>query len=260
MATDPGLIEHLCDQLEGLGVVRTRKMFGEYMIYCNDKPVLIVCDDRPMVKILPILEPLLQDHPTAPPYEGAKDHYVLDPDDRETLRQAVRLAEEVTPLPKKKGAKKKEPSPGGEFSSWDMVWPQQAKPALSDIEAWVRNPLLGEFMAWIEKTYDVEPSVEFSKCSLDRGWNIKYKKGSKSLCVIYVRSGWFAVMVTLGAKQLAELEPLLPTYSAAFQEIYENTALFRGGKWLLVDIKKPAQMEEVRRLIRLKTGPGKSGA
>ena len=92
----------MADQLEGLGTIRSRKMFGEYMVYCNDKPVLIVCDDRPMVKMLPILEPLLKDRPTAPPYEGAKDHYILDPDDRETLREAVRLAEEVTPLPKKR--------------------------------------------------------------------------------------------------------------------------------------------------------------
>ena len=102
MATDPGLIEYLCDQLEGLGSIRSQKMFGEYMIYCNDKPVLIICDDRPMVKMLPILESLLKDRPTAPPYEGAKDHYVLDPDDRGTLREAVRLAEEVTPVPKKR--------------------------------------------------------------------------------------------------------------------------------------------------------------
>lgn len=105
MATDAGLIEYLCDQLAGVGEIRSRKMFGDYMIYCNDKPVLIVCDDRPMVKILPILEPLLKDHPTAPPYEGAKLHYVLDPDDRETLRQAVGLAEEVTPVPKKRTKK-----------------------------------------------------------------------------------------------------------------------------------------------------------
>ena len=102
MATEAGFIAYLCDQLEGLGTIRSRKMFGEYMVYCNDKPVLIVCDDRPMVKMLTILEPLLKDRPTAPPYEGAKDHYILDPDDRETLREAVRLAEEVTPLPKKR--------------------------------------------------------------------------------------------------------------------------------------------------------------
>ena len=105
MATDPGLMDYLCEQLEGVGAIRARKMFGEYMIYCDDRPVLIVCDDQPMVKMLPILEPLLQDKPTAPPYEGAKPHYVLDPDDRETLRQVVALAREVTPLPKKRKSK-----------------------------------------------------------------------------------------------------------------------------------------------------------
>lgn len=105
MATSPELISYLCDQLAGVGDVRSRKMFGDYMIYCNDKPVLIVCDDQAMVKMLPILEPLLGNHPTQPPYEGAKPHYVLDPDDRETLREAVRLAEEVTPLPKKRAKK-----------------------------------------------------------------------------------------------------------------------------------------------------------
>lgn len=102
MATEPGMIEYLCDQLTGVGDIRARKMFGDYLIYCNDKPVLIICEGTPMVKILPILEPLLGGHPTRPPYEGAKPHYVLDPDDRETLREAVRLAETVTPVPKKR--------------------------------------------------------------------------------------------------------------------------------------------------------------
>ena len=102
MASSPDFVNYICEQLEGLGAVRSRKMFGEYMVYLNDKPVVIICDDRPMVKMLPCLEPLLRDRPTQPPYEGAKDHYLLDPDDRDTLREAVRLAEEVTPLPKKR--------------------------------------------------------------------------------------------------------------------------------------------------------------
>lgn len=102
MASNPEFVAYICEQLEDLGAVRSRKMFGEYMVYLNDKPIVIICDDRAMVKMLPVLEPLLKDRPTAPPYEGAKDHYVLDPDDRETLRRAARLAEEVTPLPKKR--------------------------------------------------------------------------------------------------------------------------------------------------------------
>ena len=199
MASNPDFVSYICEQLEGLGAVRSRKMFGEYMVYLNDKPVIIICDDRPMVKMLPCLEELLRGRPTEPPYEGAKDHYLLDPDDRDTLREAARLAEEVTPLPKKKAPKKKESAKAEGPVPWDVVWPQQMKPGLSDIGAWVNNPLLEELMAWMGETYGVEPSVEFSRCSMDRGWNIKYKKGSKALCVLYVRSGWFTAMVTLGA-------------------------------------------------------------
>ena len=209
-----------------------------------------------MVKMLPCLETLLQGRPTQPPYKGAKDHYLLDPDDRDTLQRAVQLVEEVTPLPKKKTPKKK-PVPAEGPLPWDVVWPQQVKPSLSDIGEWVNNPLFEELISWMGAAYHVEPSIEFSKCSLDKGWNVKYKKGSKSLCVLYVRSGWFTAMVTMNAKQLAELEPLLSTFSAAFRRMYEGTALFNGGKWLMVDVKEDKQFIEVQRLILLKAEPVK---
>ena len=257
MASSPDFVSYICEQLEGLGAVRSRKMFGEYMVYLNDKPVIIICGDHPMVKLLPCLEELLRDRPTQPPYEGAKDHYVLDPDDRETLREAARLAEEVTPLPKKRAPKKKETAPAEGPVPWDVVWPQHMKPSLSDIGEWVKNPLLGELAAWMEETYGIEPAIEFSRCSMDRGWNIKYKKGSKSLCVLYVREGWFTAMVTLGAKQVAELEVLLPTFSASFRELYERTPPFNSGKWLVVDVKEAEQLEEVQRLILMKAKPVK---
>lgn len=106
MSSSPEFAAYICEQLEGVGAVRSRKMFGEYMIYVNDKPVIIVCDDRAMVKMLPCLEALLKGNPTEPPYEGARDYYLLDPDDRETLRTAAALAEEVTPLPKKRTPRK----------------------------------------------------------------------------------------------------------------------------------------------------------
>jgi len=102
MGSTADFTAYICDQLEGVGAVRSRKMFGEYMIYVNDKPVVLVCDDTVFVKMLPCLEELLAERPTGNPYEGAKEHYILDPDDRETLRRAAALAEEVTPLPKKR--------------------------------------------------------------------------------------------------------------------------------------------------------------
>lgn len=106
MGSTDDFTAYICDQLEGVGAIRSRKMFGEYMIYVNDKPVVLVCDDTVFLKMLPCLEQLLAGRPTGNPYEGAKEHYILDPDDRDTLRRAATLAEEVTPLPQKRKSRK----------------------------------------------------------------------------------------------------------------------------------------------------------
>lgn len=105
MASSLDFTNYICEQLEGVGALRHRKMFGEYMVYVNDKPVVLICDDTVFVKMLPCLEPLLGNNPTGHPYDGAREHYILDPDDRDVLRRAAALAEEGTPLPKKKKSK-----------------------------------------------------------------------------------------------------------------------------------------------------------
>lgn len=102
MASSPDFTLYICEQLEGIGTIRSRKMFGEYMVYVNDKPVVLVCDDTVFIKMLPCLAELLAENRTGAPYDGAKEHYILDPDDRETLRAAASLAESVTPLPRKR--------------------------------------------------------------------------------------------------------------------------------------------------------------
>lgn len=86
---------------------------------------------------------------------------------------------------------------------------------------------------------------------------MKYKKGSRSLCVCYVRPGWFAAMVTVGAKQMEELNRLLPAFSEPVRRVIENTRLFNGGKWLVLDVKQEEQLEDVQRLILLKARPPK---
>lgn len=101
MATSLEYIEFVCDQVRelGLGQVRYRKMFGEYMLYVNDKPLLLVCDNAVYIKLLPELAELMQGEETGLPYEGAKPHYVLDIDDREKTRAVVAALEPITPLP-----------------------------------------------------------------------------------------------------------------------------------------------------------------
>ena len=105
MATTKDYIEYVCERLHGAGGLHYRKMFGEYMVYVNDKPVLLVCDNTVFVKIVPELAALMADAERVLPYEGAKEHYILDIDDTDLARQVVAVLEAVTPLPKPKKKK-----------------------------------------------------------------------------------------------------------------------------------------------------------
>ena len=105
MSSSLDFVNYVCEQLEGVGAIRSRKMFGEYMVYVNDKPVLLVCDNTVFVKIVPELAALMADAERGLPYEGAKEHYILDIDDTDLARQVVAVLETVTPLPKPKKKK-----------------------------------------------------------------------------------------------------------------------------------------------------------
>ncbi len=102
MATSKEYIEFVCEQLQGINGVTYKKMFGEYMVYVQGKPLLLVCDNTVMLKKLPELAALMQGAPEDFPYEGAKLHYVLDIENRELTRKAVEVLSQCIPLPKKK--------------------------------------------------------------------------------------------------------------------------------------------------------------
>ena len=105
MASTQSFIEYVVEQIDGVGDTRYRKMFGEYMVYVNDKPILLVCDDTVYVKMRDEIKQLLQDAETGVPYDGAKEHYVLDIENRELAVDVVGILEPITPLPKPKKKK-----------------------------------------------------------------------------------------------------------------------------------------------------------
>lgn len=101
MATSIDYIEFLMDQLSEINFeFRYKKMFGEYCVYANDKPIILVCDNNTYIKTLPCIETLMQGAKLAAPYSGAKPQYVLDIDDTTLLRGVIELLEQNTPLPK----------------------------------------------------------------------------------------------------------------------------------------------------------------
>jgi TfoX/Sxy family transcriptional regulator of competence genes len=105
MASTQGTVDYLTDQMAKAGDIRSRKMFGEYAIYCNDKVVALVCDENLFIKITAVSDKFLDSSYGAPPYPGAKNWLKVPEekwDDRQWLTEFVGETAKLVPLPKPK--------------------------------------------------------------------------------------------------------------------------------------------------------------
>jgi TfoX/Sxy family transcriptional regulator of competence genes len=91
MASHQDFVDYVAEQLRDAGAIRSRKMFGEYGLYCDDVFFAVICDDQFFVKVTPQGEAAFPNLPKAPPYEGAKDSFLLeDIENREQMTELVR--------------------------------------------------------------------------------------------------------------------------------------------------------------------------
>jgi TfoX/Sxy family transcriptional regulator of competence genes len=107
MASDIDFVNYVIDQIKNVGIITSKKMFGEYLIYANQKPVVLICNNTAYIKMLDCVKPYLENEETGFPYAGAKVHYIVDIDNSETLSTIVKEIERVTKIPKKKNSKSK---------------------------------------------------------------------------------------------------------------------------------------------------------
>ena len=101
MACTLDYIDFVCSQLQGVGVIRTRKMFGDWCIYVDEKPVILACDNLCYVKMLLELADMMNGAWTGFPYDGAKEHYILDIEHGEEAMRVVQALLPLLPYPKK---------------------------------------------------------------------------------------------------------------------------------------------------------------
>lgn len=108
MATQTAVIGQLVGQLRGAGAVRSRKLFGEYALYLDDKVVALVCDDQLFVKPTEVGRDFIGRVEEAPPYPGSKPFFWIDEgkwEDASWLCELIRLTAAALPLLKPKKRK-----------------------------------------------------------------------------------------------------------------------------------------------------------
>ena len=108
MASSQSTVDYVAEQIQSAGIIRTRKMFGEFAIYCNEKVVAFVCDDQLFVKPTEEGKAHFDELDLAPPYPGAKNYFRVSEEkweEHEWLTELIVTTAAALPRPKPKKLK-----------------------------------------------------------------------------------------------------------------------------------------------------------
>lgn len=105
MSSLQSTVDFLTEQMADAGKITSRKMFGEYAIYCDKKVVAFVCDDQLFIKPTQAAKNYIQHVIEKPAYPGSKMYYWISDekwDDSDWLSGLVKASAAELPLPKPK--------------------------------------------------------------------------------------------------------------------------------------------------------------
>lgn len=135
---------------------------------------------------------------------------------------------------------------------WDSIFLKDNEPTLGQISKCVSSPLWDTLNRVLIESYGVSPQLEYSHCSMQRGWNIKYRKKGKNLCTLYPQLSYFKVLLVISERNHVEAGLCIEACCDITKQLYYNTKFFNGGKWLMLKVDKVSVLEDVMRLIDLK--------
>lgn len=122
-----------------------------------------------------------------------------------------------------------------------------------EMKEYINNDLWEDFSQYMKTTYNIIPKFEFSKCSLEYGWNVKFKKSGKTLCTAYPRENYFTVLVVVGEKEKEAFEKIYSSFSYDIQQIYKETEEANNQKWLMIDLEdNDKRYEDVKKIIEIR--------
>ena len=138
--------------------------------------------------------------------------------------------------------------------NWTQLFPMDRKPSVEELDQYADNPLWPELRRYLKDAYGAEPRTEYSRCGLEPGWNLKFKKGSKSLATVYLRPGYVTAMISIAPKDEPEAEGVLLACTEYTRTLYRETASSKMGRWLMLDLTSPEILEDIKALLALRAG------
>ena len=123
--------------------------------------------------------------------------------------------------------------------------------------------LLGRsrYAVWQELCAAIDAGYE-----MERIWNTggknwtyeyKYRRGGKTLCSLYAKSGCMGLLVIFGKAERAKVEEIRDTLSDAVCRQYDEAETYHDGKWVMFEPTDTAQFDDYMKLLAIKRKPNR---
>jgi TfoX/Sxy family transcriptional regulator of competence genes len=101
MASDLDFMEYITENVKNSGNIRFRKMFGEYCLYCDEKVVALICDNKLFVKPTNAGREFIGNVTEGFAYPGAKPSFLIEDrvEDSDWLTELIKITANALPLP-----------------------------------------------------------------------------------------------------------------------------------------------------------------
>lgn len=132
---------------------------------------------------------------------------------------------------------------------WSEKFTKEDMPLQVDVEEYINTREFKMFHAYVTGTLKLKVKLEYSSCSLEKGWNIKYKKSGKNMAIVYPKQGFFRVLIALKNDKNPTFINECETY---VQNVYQNTDALNGSRWLTFDVTDKNILNNIYKFIELK--------
>lgn len=109
-----------------------------------------------------------------------------------------------------------------------------------------------QLRAFLKVNYDFKPELLFG--GQKYGWCYKYRRKSKTLCVLFPETKAFSVLVVLGKKEVVQFEADFSKFNEDTQQLFKTAHQYHDGKWLYKRVLNKSDLMDALALIRMKKG------
>ncbi len=94
-------------------------------------------------------------------------------------------------------------------------------------------------------------------------YELKFRRGGKTLCALYPREGAFGFMVIYGKAEREEFEARKDAREEDFPaEIclsYDRARTYHDGKWIMIDVDGTGRLAGIAQMLTIKRKPDRGG-